>query len=76
MSEDDNQASKNYNRRIAQELAELDTPRARAQAVLDRFWQNKLDDEFEDNDWVEISGYWERKSAMPSFHRSKRDRDF
>jgi hypothetical protein len=36
---DDNTASKNYYRRIAQELAEFDTPQARYQAVLDRHWE-------------------------------------
>jgi hypothetical protein len=31
-------------RRIEEGLRELDTPRARYQAQLDRFWQNKLDE--------------------------------
>ena len=39
---DDNTASKNYYRRIAQELAEFDTPQARYQAVLDRHWESVL----------------------------------
>jgi hypothetical protein len=36
---DDNTASRNYYRRIAEELAEADTPQARHQAVLDRHWE-------------------------------------
>jgi hypothetical protein len=36
---DDNTASKNYYRRLAEELAEADEPRNRAQAQLDRWWE-------------------------------------
>jgi hypothetical protein len=48
---DDNTASKNYYKRIAQELAEFDTPQARHQAVLDRHWeamreQDEPDDQY------------------------------
>jgi hypothetical protein len=35
----DNAASKNYYKRLAEELAEADTPQARYQAVLDRHWE-------------------------------------
>ena len=44
---DDNAASKNYYRRIAQELVEFDTPQARYQAVLDRWVQSERDSEAE-----------------------------
>ena len=44
---DDNTAAKNYNRRIAQELAEADEPRNRAQAQLDRWVQSERDVEAE-----------------------------
>jgi hypothetical protein len=76
MTDDPDRARKNYAKRLQQEYAELDDPAVKAQMQLDRWWQNKLDDEFEENDWVEIGGFWERKSAMPSYHRSKRDSDF
>jgi hypothetical protein len=73
---DDNLERKNYARQLAREYAELDTPRVKAQMALDRAWQSKLDDEFEENEWIEIGGFLERRSAMPSYHRGKRDRDF
>jgi hypothetical protein len=38
-----NQARQNYSRQLAAEYAEINTPRARAQAELDRWWQAKLD---------------------------------
>jgi hypothetical protein len=40
--QDDNQASKNYNKRVRQEYAELDSKRAHYQAVLDRWWSNRF----------------------------------
>lgn len=43
---DDNTAAKNYNRRLAQELAELDNPIIRGQLALDRAWQARLDARF------------------------------
>ena len=36
---DDNAYNKNYYRRVAEELAEADEPRNRAQAQLDHWWQ-------------------------------------
>ena len=41
---DDNTASRNYNRRLAQEYAELDNPVVRAQIQLDAHWQRRLDE--------------------------------
>ena len=72
---DDNTSSKNYYRRIAQELAEFDTPQARYQAVLDRHWemQRELD---EPDDMYEVGGFQEFHSKTPSFHKSRRDRDW
>ena len=76
MSADDNTASKNRNRRIAQELAELNTPRARYQQVLDRHWQLQRDLEFEEDDMYEVGGFQEFHSKTPSFHKARRDRDW
>jgi hypothetical protein len=72
---DDTTASKNYYKRIAQELAEADTPQARYRAVLDRHWetQRELD---EPDDMYEVGGFQEFHSKTPSFHKSKRDRDW
>jgi hypothetical protein len=70
---DDNTASKNYYKRIAQELAEFDTPQARYQAVLDRHWEAQRDWEFEDDDMYEVGGFIEYHSWTFSFHKSRRD---
>jgi hypothetical protein len=72
---DDNAASKNYYRRIAAELAELDDPVVKAQMRLDQWWQSQRD-EFDDDDYIEIGGFRERRSAMPSFHKSRHDKDW
>jgi hypothetical protein len=77
MSADDpNQASRNYNKRLADEYRELEDPRVKAQMALDRWWQNELDLRAEEDDWVTIGGFRERRSAMPSFHRGRRDSDW
>jgi hypothetical protein len=73
---DDNAASKNYYRRLAEELAEFDTPQARHQAVLDRHWQSQRDLDFEEDDMYEVGGFQEFHSKTPSFHKSRRDRDW
>jgi hypothetical protein len=73
---DENAASRNYNKRLAQEHAELDDPVVKAQMQLDRWWEAQRDLESEDDDYIEIGGFRERRSAMPSFHKSKRDRDW
>jgi hypothetical protein len=72
---DDNTANKNYQKQVERELNEANSPRNRAQAVLDKWWQDRLD-EFEENDWVMIGGFRERRSALPSFHRGRHDRDW
>jgi hypothetical protein len=43
---DDNTAAKNYHKRLAQELAELDNPIVKGQLALDRAWQARLDARF------------------------------
>jgi hypothetical protein len=72
---DNSTANKNYYRRIAQELAEFDTPQARYQAVLDRHWetQRELD---EPDDMFEVGGFIEYHSRTFSFHKSRRDKDW
>ena len=69
-------ASRNYYRRIAQELAEADTSQARYQAVLDRHWEAQRDLDFEEDDMYEVGGFQEFHSKTPSFHKSRRDRDW
>jgi hypothetical protein len=68
-------ASRNYYKRLAEELAEADTPQARQQAILDRHWEamRELD---EPDDMFEVGGYIEYHSKTPSFHKSRRDRDW
>ena len=72
---DDRAASKNYYRRIAQELAEADTPQARHQAVLDRHWELQREQDEPDDEYF-IGGFQEFHSKTPSFHKSRRDRDW
>jgi hypothetical protein len=69
---DDNTASKNYYRRIAQELAEFDTPRARHQAVIDRHWEATREQDEPDDQYF-VGGF---HSKTPSFHKSRRDWDW
>jgi hypothetical protein len=76
MSDDDNQAGKNYNKRVQREYAELNDPVVKAQMQLDRWWQSKRDFEEEFDDMYEVGGFLERHSATPSFHKSRRDRDW
>ena len=73
---DDNTASKNYYRRIAQELAEADTPQARYQAQLDHWWQSQRDLEFEDDDMYQVGGFVEFHSTTPSYTKGRRDPDW
>jgi hypothetical protein len=76
MTDDDSTASKNYNKRLAEELAELDDPVVKNQLQLDRWWQAQRDFEEEFDDYYEVGGFLERHSQTPSFHKSKRDRDW
>ena len=69
------EASKNYYRRVAEELAEFDTPQARYQAVLDRHWENVLAQDEPDDEYF-VGGFQEFHSKTPSFHKSRRDRDW
>jgi hypothetical protein len=73
---DDNAYNKNYYRRIAEELAEADEPRNRAQAQLDHWWQAQRDFETGFDDFYECGGFLERWSRTPSYTKSKRDRDW
>jgi hypothetical protein len=61
---------------LGKEYAELDDPRVKAQMALDRWWQSRRDDEFEEEDWYECGGFLERHSATPGFHKSWRDKDW
>ena len=72
---DNSTANKNYYRRIAQELAEFDTPQARYQAVLDRHWESVLAQD-EPDDMFEVGGFIEYHSRTFSFHKSRRDKDW
>jgi len=70
------EASKNYYKRIAEELAEFDTPQARYQAVIDRYWEAQRDAESDwDDEYVEIAGFREPRYRT-SCHVGKRDPDF
>jgi hypothetical protein len=67
-------ASRNYYRRIAQELAEAETPQVRAQAVLDRHWQ-AMREQDEPDEWDYSTGYKERRHKV-TCHRGRWDPDF
>jgi hypothetical protein len=73
---DDNTANKFYYKRIAAEYAELDDPLVKAQMQLDRWWRAQRDFEEEFDDYYEIGGFRERWSQTPSFHKTRRDRDW
>ena len=72
---DDNTASKNYYKRLAEELAEADTPQARHRAVLDRHWETMREQDEPDDQYF-VGGFQEFHSKTPSFHKSRRDRDW
>jgi hypothetical protein len=76
VSADDNAPNKNYYKRLAEEMAEADQPHNRRQALLDRWWQARLDLEAELDDMYEVGGFIEYHSKTPSFHRSWRDPDW
>jgi hypothetical protein len=73
---DDNTAAKNRERRLAQELAELDDPIVKRQLELDHWWQAQRDYEEEFDDVYECAGFQERWSQTPSYTKSRRDRDW
>jgi hypothetical protein len=65
------------NQQLRREIEEADQEWIRKQKLLDHLWQQKLDSESDwDDDYIEIGGFRERRSAMPSFHKSRRDRDW
>jgi hypothetical protein len=76
MTDDQNAYNRNVNKRIAQELAEADEAVVRTQLQLDRWWQAQRDLEAELSDAYMIGGFIEYHSKTPSFHKSKRDRDW
>ena len=67
-------ASRNYNKRIAEELAEAEANKN--QLALDRWWESQRDFEAEANDYYMVGGFQEQWSKTPSFTKSKRDRDW
>jgi hypothetical protein len=73
---DDNAAGKNYHRRLAQEYAELDDSLVKKQMQLDRWWELQHDLDWEEHDVYEVGGYTERWSQTPSFHKTRRERDW
>jgi hypothetical protein len=73
---DDNAASRNYNKRLAQEYAELEDPVVRVQMQLDRWWQAQRDFEDEWDDSYMVGGFMEKWSKTPSYTKSRRDRDW
>jgi hypothetical protein len=73
---DDSAYNRNVSKRMQEELAEFNTPQARYQAVLDRHWESQRDFEEELDDTYMVGGFRERWSQTPSFHKSRRDRDW
>jgi hypothetical protein len=73
---DDNTANKNYHKRIAAELAELDDPMIKGQMAIDRWWESQRDLDWEESDTYMVGGFQEKWSETPSFTKSKRDRDW
>jgi len=72
MSDDDPHAyNRNYNKRIAQELAEADEPRNRQQAFLDRWWESQRAFEEETNDAYMVGGFMEHHSTTPSYTKGR-----
>jgi hypothetical protein len=59
----------------AKELAELNSPRARYQRELDRWWQAKLDLEAALDDHVMVGGFWEPRYKT-TCHRGPGDPDW
>ena len=76
MSDADNQASKNYSKRLQQEYAEANELRARYQKQLDLWWQSQRDLEFEEDDIYEVGGFLERWSSTSSYTKGRRDKDW
>jgi 1,2-phenylacetyl-CoA epoxidase catalytic subunit len=73
MSADHNAA---YYRRVAEEMAEADESRNRAQAQLDRWWQLQRDFETEISDTYMVGGFLERWSSTPSYTKGMREPDW
>jgi hypothetical protein len=70
----ENEFNKRQHEVMQRELAEAEANKQ--QLAIDRWWQSQRDLDFELNDWVTIGGFRERRSAMPSFHRGRRDSDW
>lgn len=64
------------NERMQAEIRELETPQVKAQQIVDRLWQMKLDAEAPiDDGYVEIGGFRERRTKY-GFTKHWRDPDF
>jgi hypothetical protein len=75
-TDDPNAFNKNVSKRIAEELAEVDEPRNRAQAQIDRWWEATRGFEAEASDSYMVGGFMERWSQTPSYTKDRRDRDW
>jgi hypothetical protein len=60
---------------MAKEIAEANEARNRAQRELDRWWQAKLDLEADDDEYVTIAGFRERRYRT-TCHRGRGDPDY
>jgi hypothetical protein len=64
-------------RRLKAEVEAFEADKvAQAQQQIDWWWQSQRDLEFEDDDMYQVGGFVEYHSTTPSFHKSKRDRDW
>jgi hypothetical protein len=76
VTDDPNAYNKNVSKRIAAELAEADDPIVKAQLQLDHWWSSQRALAEAEMDMYEIGGFIEYHSNTPSFHKSRRDRDW
>jgi hypothetical protein len=72
----DNAYQRNVNKRMQEELAEFNTPQARYQQQLDRWWESERALAEEESDVYFVGGFMEHYSETPSFHKTRRDRDW
>ena len=61
----DNAYNRNVNKRMQEELAEFNTPRARYQQAIDRHWESQRDLDEEESDVYNVGGFQERWSETP-----------
>jgi hypothetical protein len=60
---------------MAKEIAEWNDARNRAQRELDRWWQARLDFEADDDEWIMVGGFRERRYRT-TCHRGRGDPDY